>query len=174
MVYDLTGSWADPPGPNAPLNDTCAGGKTGSVVSALAAWTNAKFPANQLVLGVGAYGRSFNITPAEALSLWAAAGTAVSAGGAAAANATAQQRGAACATFSQRAPDLADSNWDGYEGDDACGNGIPSGGIWNFWGLVSGGYLNVNGSATTGIEYRYDGCSKTVSIFAVNVFYGAC
>lgn len=162
MVYDLTGSWSDPPGPNAPLNDTCAGGKTGSVVSALANWTNSKFPANKLVLGVGSYGRSFNITPSSALSLWAAAGSAVSPQGATAPNRTSSQRANACQTFAKQAPSIEGSNWDGYEKSDACGNPIPSGGIWNFWGLINGGYLTDKGKPASGIEYRYDACSQTV------------
>jgi hypothetical protein len=255
MVYDLTGSWVSTLGPNAPLNDTCSPSKTGSAVSALSAWTSAGFPASKLVLGVGSYGRAFNVTPTAALAAFGAAasvgtlsgqatGTGDTASGylsggsgadgqnllggfvsarlagpnedawaasrrsldsdsdgvslalpdlasldtrseqskgtsqplprdgtvtpfsSAAANATAaQQQAALCTSFKSAAPDLAGDNWDGWEGWDACGVPIPSGGIWNFWGLVNAGYLSVNGSALAGIQWVYDQCAKTVRHF---------
>ena len=67
MNYDIWGSWSDTVGPNAPLNDTCATVKAGSAVSAVKAWTDAKFPASQLVLGVAAYGHSFSVDKSAAL-----------------------------------------------------------------------------------------------------------
>ena len=37
------------------------------------------------------------------------------------------------------------------------------GGTYNLWGLVDMGYLSPNGSVKSGIGYRYDACSDTVS-----------
>ena len=69
MNYDVWGSWSLTAGPNAPLNDTCAAKhsqKVGSAVGAIAAWTGAGFPADQIVLGVAAYGHSFSVNHTEA------------------------------------------------------------------------------------------------------------
>ncbi len=47
---------------------------------------------------------------------------------------------------------------------DICGN--PAGGvsgIFNFWGLIDGGFLTENGTAAQGIDYIFDDCSQTVS-----------
>ncbi|KAG7096817.1 hypothetical protein E1B28_004226 [Marasmius oreades] len=57
MNYDTWGTTSNP-GPNAPLSDTC-NNSTQSASSAAAgfnAWTNAGFPARQLVLGLPSYG----------------------------------------------------------------------------------------------------------------------
>ncbi|KZT62911.1 glycoside hydrolase family 18 protein [Calocera cornea HHB12733] len=57
MNYDVSGS-SSTPGANAPLSDQC-GNSTypqANAVAAVAAWTNAKFPADQIVLGVPSYG----------------------------------------------------------------------------------------------------------------------
>jgi chitinase len=48
MNYDIWGSWSTGIGPNAPLDDSCAPTQAGSAKSAVAAWTGAKFPANQV------------------------------------------------------------------------------------------------------------------------------
>ena len=50
MNYDVYGSWSTAAGPNAPLNDSCApsSDQDGSAVSALKAWTSAKFPAEKV------------------------------------------------------------------------------------------------------------------------------
>jgi chitinase len=49
MAYDIWGSsWSTSVGPNAPLDDSCAPTQAGSITSAVKAWTNAKFPANQV------------------------------------------------------------------------------------------------------------------------------
>ncbi|KDQ29341.1 glycoside hydrolase family 18 protein [Pleurotus ostreatus PC15] len=58
MNYDVWGSSADKPGPNAPFLDYC-GNSTQPEASALAgftAWTAAGFPASKIVLGVPSYG----------------------------------------------------------------------------------------------------------------------
>ncbi|WWC72077.1 uncharacterized protein I206_106037 [Kwoniella pini CBS 10737] len=57
MNYDIWGSSSDP-GPNAPLSDAC-GNSTQPLANAYAAvssWTGAGMPANQITLGVPAYG----------------------------------------------------------------------------------------------------------------------
>lgn len=51
-----------PPGPNAPLHDACGNSSQPSQNAAAAykAWTDAGFPANQIVLGLPAYGYVIN------------------------------------------------------------------------------------------------------------------
>jgi chitinase len=50
MAYDIWGSWSNGVGPNAPLNDSCAPSdkQAGSAASAVSAWTEAGFPAEQV------------------------------------------------------------------------------------------------------------------------------
>lgn len=68
MNYDLNGPWSTTGvGPNAPLVDSCSDVKAGSATSAIAAWTGANFPADQILLGLAAYGHSFNVDPSKAL-----------------------------------------------------------------------------------------------------------
>ncbi|EGO02200.1 glycoside hydrolase family 18 protein [Serpula lacrymans var. lacrymans S7.3] len=57
MNYD-TYETASPPGPNAPLYDSCKSSRQpkANAVAAYNAWTNAGFPADQLVLGLPSYG----------------------------------------------------------------------------------------------------------------------
>ncbi|KAI0733000.1 glycoside hydrolase superfamily [Fomitopsis betulina] len=57
MNYDVWGS-SPTPGPNAPLSDGCHNSTqpASNAVAAVRAWTEAGFPADQLVLGVPAYG----------------------------------------------------------------------------------------------------------------------
>jgi len=140
MNYDVWGSWSTGVGPNAPLNDTCATSPQGSAVSAVAAWTAAKFPALQIVLGVAAYAHSFHVTQAAALS-------------------SSGQLNAYPA-FDKSLQPHGDSQ-DGNAGVDQCGNAVPIGGIFNFWGLVAAELLNSNGTAASGIDYRFDNCSQT-------------
>jgi chitinase len=146
MVYDIWGSWDKTVGPNAPLNDTCAPSayQEGSAVSAIQAWTSAKLPAHQIVLGVASYGYSFFVPRSIAMT---------SNGGIAAYpafNASLQPSG---------------DKWDDAAGVDQCGNPTSVGGIFDFWGLVDGGFLNTDGEVAKGIQYRYDSCSQTVSYF---------
>jgi chitinase len=55
--------------------------------------------------------------------------------------------------------------WDDAAGVDQCGNPTRVGGIFDFWGLIDGGFLNADGKVAEGILYRYDNCSQTVSSF---------
>ncbi|KIK70248.1 glycoside hydrolase family 18 protein [Collybiopsis luxurians FD-317 M1] len=143
MNYDIWGSWSSTVGPNAPLNDTCAPTKDGSAVSAVKAWTSAGFPADQISLGVAAYGHSFDVSNSNAvksdtLQLYPPF------------NAGEQPHG---------------DSQDGQAGTDECGNPTPVGGIFNFWGLVDGGFLTTNGTAASGIDYVYDNCSQTPFVY---------
>jgi len=151
MNYDVWGTWDSTVGPNSPLNDTCApaADQQGSAVSALAAWTAAGFPANQIVLGVASYGHSFKVEQSAAL----VAGS--------------ETEAAAYPAFVASEQPLGDS-WDSDApaGVDQCGNptGGPSG-IFDFWGLIEGGFLTDNGTTAQGIAYRYDDCSQTPYVY---------
>lgn len=157
MNYDVWGSWSPGVGPNAPLNDSCAppAAQRGSAVSAVAAWTAAGFPANQLVLGVPSYGHSFHVTPSAS---GASSGVLVS-----------------YPSFDAALQPVGDS-WDpaAPAGMDQCGNPVPagSGGSFNLWGLVQGGFLTDNATAADGMDYRFDECSQTVS--TVQKVIGVC
>ncbi|KAJ8473778.1 hypothetical protein ONZ51_g7655 [Trametes cubensis] len=149
MNYDVWGSWSNAVGPNAPLNDTCASGadQQGSAVSAVKAWTDAGFPANQLVLGVASYGHSFSVANSAALS-----GNTLN----------------AYPAFDASKQPLGDK-WDAVApaGVDQCGAptaGGPSG-IFDFFGLIDGGFLTANGTVADGIDYRFDECSQTPYVY---------
>ena len=148
MNYDVWGSWSSSVGPNAPLNDTCASAadQQGSAVSAVKAWTGAGFPANQLVLGVASYGHSFSVANSAALS-----GDALT----------------PYPAFDASNQPMGDS-WDANSpASDMCGVVTPAGpsGIFDFWGLVEGGFLTANGTAASGIDYRFDACSQTPYVY---------
>ncbi|OCH93947.1 glycoside hydrolase [Obba rivulosa] len=152
MNYDVWGSWSTSVGPNAPLNDTCASGadQQGSAVSGVKAWTDAEFPAHQIVLGVASYGHSFQVSQSDALAS-SGSNTLVP-----------------YPSFDASEQPLGDS-WDSVApaGVDQCGNptsGGPSG-IFDFWGLVQGGFLTNNGTAASGIDFRYDNCSQTPYVY---------
>jgi len=146
MNYDIWGSWSSAVGPNAPLNDSCAmpSDQQGSAVSAVKAWTNAGMPANQIVLGVAAYGHSFSVNSSDAF----VSGT---------------KTLAAYPAFNKSNQPLGDA-WDDTPSVDACNVTEAQGGTFRFWGLVEGGFLNTDGTTADGIYYRYDSCSQTVSI----------
>ena len=146
MNYDIWGSWSTSAGPNAPLNDTCAPSaaeQQGSAVSAVKAWTDAGFPAEQIVLGVASYGHSFSVSTTNALS---------------SGNST-----LALFPAFDAANQPAGDSWDSTTGDtDSCGNPTVVGGIFNFWGLIQNGFLNSDGTPADGIDYVFDECSQTV------------
>jgi chitinase len=142
MNYDVWGSWSPTVGPNAPLNDSCAPVQAGSAVSAVQAWSNSGMHPNQIVLGVPAYGHSFSVSTSAALS----GSTLVP-----------------YPTF-DKANQPAGDSWDSPAGPDQCGNEQLAGGIFDFWGLVDGGFLTTNGTAAPGIDYRFDSCSQTVRV----------
>jgi len=145
MNYDIWGPWSATVGPNAPLNDTCApaAAQVGSAVSAVKAWTSAGFPASQIVLGVASYGHSFKVPPTSALSL--------------------SQTLVDNAPFNDSTVPAGDA-WDAA-GPDVCGVNQTFSGDWDFWGMVSGGFLGEDGKALAGIEYTFDQCSQTPFVY---------
>jgi|SRR6266850_844906 len=142
MNYDIWGSWSPTVGPNAPLDDSCAPSQQGSAKSAVKAWTDAGFPIDKIILGVAAYGHSFHVNQTSALD--------------ASGNLNLYP------PF-DKAQQPAGDKWDSTATDvDVCGNPNVVGGVFNFWGLVEGGFLTENGIAASGIDYKFDNCSQTV------------
>ncbi|KIY44386.1 glycoside hydrolase [Fistulina hepatica ATCC 64428] len=157
MNYDVWGSWSPVVGPNAPLNDSCAPSdyQAGSAVSAVQAWTNTGFPSSQITLGVASYGHSYYVTNSNALDsngtikLWATF------------NASEQPKG--------DSEDLVISSGSTIAiAMEQYGSSYT--GLFNFWGLVQGGFLNVEGKAAEGIYYRYDSCSKTPFVYNATTY----
>ncbi|KAL0956895.1 hypothetical protein HGRIS_003001 [Hohenbuehelia grisea] len=148
MNYDIWSFWSSGVGPNAPLNDTCAGSsnRNGSAVSAVQAWTNAGIPSHQIVLGVPAYGHSFAVEPSNAF----ASGSTTELNSFPSFNASAQPVG---------------DRWDGAPGVDLCGAQQGQGGVFTFWGLIEEGFLNPDGSVASGIASRFDECSQTPYVY---------
>lgn len=143
MNYDIWGSWSSAVGPNAPLNDTCASpaNQQGSAVSGVAQWSAAGMPANQIVLGVASYGHSFFVDKSAAI--------------------TSSGKMNAYPAFDASKQPTGDK-WDDGAGTDECGNVSGPGGNFDFWGLIDAGFLTSNGTAASGIDYRFDTCSQTV------------
>ncbi|KAJ7184763.1 glycoside hydrolase family 18 protein [Mycena filopes] len=150
MVYDTWGS-SKAAGPNAPLRDACAPTEYqfGSVTSMVAAWTGAKFPVEKIVLGLAAYGHSYNVTSAAAINTTGSlnAYPALTPGGA-------QPVG------------TSDSPSD-VGTKDVCGNANAVSGVFTFGGLVQAGYLDANGSAN--YNYAVDACSGTPFVYHEDV-----
>ncbi|KAF8549765.1 glycoside hydrolase family 18 protein [Imleria badia] len=119
MDYDVWGSWSSGVGPNSPLNDTCAApaNQQGSAVSAVKAWTAARMPVNQIVLGVPSYGHSFSVSPSDAF----VSGS--------------ETELVAYPKFDALNQPLGDA-WDNTGGPDACGVYQGPGGTFRLWGLV--------------------------------------
>ncbi|KAJ7084565.1 chitinase [Mycena belliarum] len=139
MVYDAWGS-EKTAGANAPLTD-CPSQQSGSVTSAVDAWTAAQFPAEKIVLGLAAYGHSYNVTPAAAigaggLNVYPAIGGVRPAG---------------------------PSDIQGDATPDACGNPPVVSGVFTFAELVSGGFLSADGQAQH--NYLYDQCTQTPYVY---------
>lgn len=150
MNYDIWGPWSPTVGPNAPLNDTCASSanQAGSAVSAVKRWTKAGIPANQIVLGVAAYGHSFKVAKSKAFK----------------SGSTTQL--AAYPAFDSSVHPVGDS-WDDAAGVDVCGNAQTAGGNIDFWGMVDLGFLNSDGTPKQGIAQLFDSCSQTVSSYSL-------
>ncbi len=147
MNYDIWGPWSSTVGPNAPLDDTCAApaNRMGSAVSFVNAWEAAGMPRHKIVLGVASYGHSFRVTNANAYH-----GTSGSL--------------ALYPPFVAKDQPSGDA-WDGAPGKDVCGNFQGPGGVVDFWGLISLGYLNPNGTPKKGIDFIFDKCAKTVILY---------
>ncbi|KAG6888903.1 hypothetical protein C0992_007142 [Termitomyces sp. T32_za158] len=142
MNYDIWGPWSPTVGPNSPLDDSCAtpANRVGSATSAVAKWTKAGFPANQLVLGVPGHGHSYRVHQSKAFPL------------------------TSYPSFDASSPPVGDS-WDDAGGKDVCGNVQVQGGNINFWGLIEKGFLNDDGSVKAGISSAYDKCSQTPYVY---------
>lgn len=141
-------------GPNAPLNDTCVSDPTqqqGSAVSSVNAWHAAGMPTNQIVLGVATYGHSYVVDVANAIVCGDDDDTDFI---------------ASYPSFDNTTHPAGDS-WDDPPETDECGTATNQAGNINFWGLIDAGYLNANGTVAPGIDYRFDECSKTVSILCM-------
>ncbi|KAG2097538.1 glycoside hydrolase family 18 protein [Suillus discolor] len=147
MDYDVWGSWSSAVGPNAPLEDSCATSseQQGSADSAVKAWSNAGMPADKIVLGVASYGHSYSVSPSDAF----VSGT---------------KTLAAYPAFNSANQPVGDA-WDNTGSVDSCGNYAGSGGTFDFWGLVDGGFLNSEGTTAPGIYSRIDSCSQTPYVY---------
>ncbi|KAH9958052.1 glycoside hydrolase [Russula dissimulans] len=145
MNYDIWGSWDTTVGPNAPLNDTCAASPQGSAVSAVKAWSAAGFPANRIILGVASYGHSFHVNPTDAV------------------DASGNIKPYPPFDKSQQP---AGDKWDSTAtGVDVCGNPNVVGGVFDFWGLIDGGFLTAQGTVANGVDYTLDNCSVTPYVY---------
>ncbi|KAF5358984.1 hypothetical protein D9758_004836 [Tetrapyrgos nigripes] len=148
MNYDIWGPWSSSVGPNAPLDDTCAApaNQQGSAVFAVQKWTEAGFPADQILLGIPAYGRSFSVSKTSAYV-----------------NGTTEL--AAYPPFNSTTHPIGDS-WDIDGGTvDPCGTINPNGGHWRFWALIEAGLLDECGKNVSGVPFRFDDCSKTAYLY---------
>ncbi|KAG1889953.1 glycoside hydrolase family 18 protein [Suillus subluteus] len=147
MNYDIWGSWSSAVGPNAPLDDSCASSseQQGSAVSAVKAWSKAGMPVDQIVLGVPSYGHSFSVNSSNAF----VSGT---------------KTLAPYPAFNSSNQPVGDA-WDNTGSVDSCGVYRGSGGTFNFWGLIDGGFLNSEGTTAEGIYYRFDSCSQTPYVY---------
>ncbi|KAF8969395.1 endochitinase [Flammula alnicola] len=148
MNYDIWGPWSATVGPNAPLNDTCtsAQNQAGSAVSAVQKWKKAGIPVNQIVLGVAAYGHSFQVPKANAFK----SGSTTTL--------------APYPSFDANAHPAGDS-WDDAAGLDVCGNPQTAGGDIDFWGMIELGYLNADGTPKENLPFRFDSCSQTPFVY---------
>ncbi|KAI0031321.1 glycoside hydrolase family 18 protein [Vararia minispora EC-137] len=157
MNYDVWGSWSPTVGPNAPLNDSCAPVQDGSAMSAVRAWTQAGFPANQILLGVASYGHSFHVSTSAAFSTSSQS-----------ASPSSQSGNGMLALYPPfvASQQPAGDKWDQTAGGvDACGNPNVVGGVFDFWGLIDGGFLNAQGAVAQGIDYGFDNCSQTPFVY---------
>lgn len=147
MAYDVYGTWSETgAGPNAPIQDTCAPTQKqlGSCASAVKAWSDAGIPANQLVLGVPAYGRSYTV-----------ASSAV--GGYA-------QKLSEYPTFDKNLVPLGTGETR-TQTKDECGVEQGPGGIFNYNDMVARGFIDSQGNAGSGLTYQFDNCSQTAYIY---------
>ena len=132
MNYDVWGSWSDAVGPNAPFNDSCspASEQEGSATSAVNAWNTAGFPANRIILGVASYGHSYHVNQSSALD--------------------ASGNLKLYPPFDKSQQPAGDKWDDTAQGVDECGNPNVVGGIFDFWGLIDGGFLKCDGTVADG------------------------
>jgi chitinase len=112
-------------------------------MSAVKAWTNAGFPAHKIILGVPSFGHAYHVDSCLAYD--------------------------SCGKIQpyvpfDKAQQPAGDKWDSTAGGvDECGNPNVVGGVFEFWGLIDGGFLTAEGAVAQGIDYDFDQCSQTVS-----------
>lgn len=107
------------------------------------------------MLGVASYGHGYEVEPADAFT----------AGG---------KTLAAYPKYNENTNVTGDA-WDlGPLVPDPCGNPGQRSGVFDFWGLVDGGFLDEQGSPNSGIAYRFDNCSQTVSFPSPIVMFYSC
>lgn len=151
MNYDVRSNPSIGAGSSSPLDDSCAPPEAsfGSAMSAVKMWTAAGMPADQIVLGVPAYGHSFVLTSTPAVNT---------------SNTNGSAPDVTLPVYPQYNPNVErrGDKWDGDGGLDVCGNMTGPGGTFNYWGLVEEGFLNKDGTPAKGVQYRFDNCSQTV------------
>lgn len=145
MNYDLYGMWSATAGPNAPLASACdTRNNQGSATLGIDAWIAAGMPADQIVLGLAAYGHGFRVTQDAALG-----------------NGTTLDMYPAFNSSDR----FQGSSWDDDPAIDDCGNAQPHTGTYPFWSLVTeAGFLDESGEPQSGIVSGYDTCSQTVCL----------
>lgn len=148
MAYDIHGGWSKEVGANAPLRQDCPAGRDGSVAGAVGAWTNAGFPAEKLVLGVAAYGRSFHPTASVIDTL----GNITTVNPAQDGKNIPFGEGEDTAVIAETPVDV-------------CGNPAGPSGVFSFSGLISAGFLTAEGAPASGIAYLQDDCTETPFIY---------
>ena len=128
-------------GPIVPLNDSCSPYQNGSMVSAVASWTKAGLPANQIVLAVLTLGFRYSVPRSIAVS--------------------GDNQLQIYVPFDKDNIPQGDAWWD----DLIYVCEIPSrpNGVFDFWAIVGYGYLNSDGSVASGMLSTFDQCSQTVS-----------
>lgn len=155
MNYDVRSNPSIGAGSSSPLDDSCAPpeARFGSAMSAVKMWTAAGMPADQIVLGVPAYGHSFVLTSSPASNASSANGS---------------RPDVTLPEYPQYNPNIErrGDRWDSDGGLDVCGNMTGPGGTFTYWGLMEEGFLNDDGTPVNGVQYRFDNCSQTVRIYA--------
>lgn len=150
MGYDVHGGWAATKtvGANAPLNAGCPASPDGGVSNAIDDWVAAGIPANQLMLAVPAYARTFTVDK-----------TAVGSTG--------------ITTFNPsflgiplgEGETVADTSGP----DPLCpGDDKRPGGMFTFNALIKEGYLDESGNATSAVTHGYDTCTETPFMYTAD------
>ncbi|KAH7100735.1 glycoside hydrolase [Auriculariales sp. MPI-PUGE-AT-0066] len=149
MTYDTYGPWSATSGPLGPLRDLCATpeGQGASAEATVKRFTEAGFPANQIVLGLPSYSRAL-VTESSTLTR-----TAVN--------------GGSSLLYQNITSELAEGGvTSAPAGVDVCGVQTAAGASWLFNELISTGKLNEDATMGMGDWKRYwDHCSQTPFLF---------
>ena len=116
------------------MDDSCSKVPAGSGSKAVKAWIAAGFPANKVVLGVPAYGHSYTVSPSDAVD--------------------------SSGNLTDHPPFTKNP---ASNTTDKCGNPEPVPDTKNFAVLITEGFLNDDGTPASGVKYKFDECSQTVS-----------